>query len=206
MPPTIVHFGGFSCEIPEEIVMDASFLLRAIPVQIGSRRHVSPAARFLNDISRACARNQSYAFVCLHSLEECYYVILKYAIESDPSLTPQRAAIASSRCKSIDSVTADEIVKADPPVLDRFIPRLVHFRKALDLVPVIIATPEWFGRAAGTEEQVDSLLLEHIRTTRLMPADALVAASTQMLLSVLNIAAVDRDFSRLSEEYTIYTE
>ena len=189
---TRINFTDTSKSLPRYLVLDSSVLLHAVlPPPNPPERLFSDTQRFLSRLEIAIAQNTTRAYAPLHAITECYHAITKNALRPFLTATDQKD-VTKIHKRNPDILTVANV----PERIEKFLDSL------FDLGIAIVQLYEFDEYAPATFEE---RVLFYMRNLRLLSIDASIV-TTADLLGVSNIASVDKDFLRITQEgFNIYT-
>ena len=193
---TVIDIRDPDLSLPEYLVFDASMLL-----DLSTKQDVK---QFIASVTQAYRTGSTYPLVCILTLEEYYFKLLKVGYQRDTSLDPSRVEISRKRRKPANRVTWHELYKDRPKAIKSYVPQITAVLQQIRQLPFHIVEPEDLADTQSSSRPIEERMRYYIDEASILPKDALLVAEAERL-GVFDIATMDNDFRRLGPEFTIYT-
>lgn len=202
---TVVNLRDSNLPLPAFLLFDASILLatRSVPGAPVPPRSAD-AIQFLRRVQQACHNGNTIPLVCVLTLEECYFKIIQWRYQNDPSLSPQRTVVAAQLGRQPNQVGWHELCKHHPRFIQNCFPELQAFFQFVIGIPLTILEPEDLASPNVALPSIAERMRHYIHSCCILPKDALLIAIADRL-GVQHIATLEKDFNRLGVDFTVYT-
>ncbi len=190
--------------LPAYLLVDTSMLLKARCVPGRPPSQVAGAAlSFLHRVNQLTSMGQLIAMVSILSMEECYFKLISWRYEKEPSLAQERLAAAVRLGRLPAQVGWHELYKSSPHLIPRWSGEVDTFALWVQGIPLTVLEPEEL-LVAGAVASIESRMRHYMSIAQILPKDAYFVALAERL-GVLHIATLDSDFRRLDSSFTLYT-
>jgi len=188
---TIRDLRDTNLPLPGFLLLDASVLLAVLsPPGAPASPQSAAATQFLTRVQRACRNGDIIPLVWILTLEECYFKIIRWGYENDPSLRNQ--------------VGWHQLYKRYPQAIQNYFPAIQTFYHSVIGIPLTILEPRDFVDPSAAFPPIEERMRHYIRSCSILPKDACLTAVANRL-GVRHIATLDKDFDRLEADFTVYT-
>lgn len=190
---TILDLRDSNLPLPDFLLLDASVLLAVLsPPGAPTSPQSAAATQFLTRIQQAYHNGDIIPLVCILTLEECYFKIIRWGYENDRSLGAQHR------------VGWHQLYKHYPQAIQNYLPTIQAFYQSVIGIPLTILEPQDFVDPSAASPSIEERMRHYIRSCSILPKDAYLTAVANRL-GVQHIATLDKDFDRLGADFTVYT-